>query len=203
MSNDSNKMHKDPMTLVADWFRRTFSDPQVIALTLALTVWLWPVGSGTGTVRILALPAVQLAFLAVSRLFAGWLAGRPADAAQLQKNLPRALDRLRPWLRPVGSLWFAGVLLMLWLVAMACATVFESMYGTERALDAIYLSWWFQLILVAILILVNAAFAGTEMALVSLREGQLQQLEQRSAAGALVVLVIGHLRYLFGDGYAY
>ena len=36
MSNDSNKMHKDPMTLVADWFRRTFSDPQVLALTLAL-----------------------------------------------------------------------------------------------------------------------------------------------------------------------
>jgi hypothetical protein len=54
----------------------------VLALTLALTVWLWPVGSGTGTVRILALPAVQLAFLAVSRLFAGWLAGRRWPVAQ-------------------------------------------------------------------------------------------------------------------------
>jgi putative hemolysin len=45
---------------------------------------------------------------------------------------------------------------------------------------------WPQLVLVGVLVLVNAAFAGTEMALVSLREGQLQQLEQRSATGALV-----------------
>jgi putative hemolysin len=37
-----------------------------------------------------------------------------------------------------------------------------------------------------VLVLVNAAFAGTELALVSLREGQLQRLEQRSATGALV-----------------
>src|SRR5262252_2105663 len=43
-----------------------------------------------------------------------------------------------------------------------------------------------QLVLVGVLVLVNAAFTGTEMALVSLREGQLQQLEQRSATGALV-----------------
>jgi putative hemolysin len=54
-------------------------------------------------------------------------------------------------------------------------------------LASVWCTVWFQLILVAVLILVNAAFAGTEMALVSLREGQLQQLEQRSAAGALVV----------------
>jgi putative hemolysin len=45
---------------------------------------------------------------------------------------------------------------------------------------------WAQLALVAVLVLLNAAFAGTEMALVSLREGQLQQLEQRSSTGALV-----------------
>jgi len=43
-----------------------------------------------------------------------------------------------------------------------------------------------QLVLIGVLVLVNAAFSGTEMALVSLREGQLQQLEQRSATGALV-----------------
>src|SRR5215471_250483 len=43
-----------------------------------------------------------------------------------------------------------------------------------------------QLVLVGVLVLVNAAFTGTEMALVSLREGQLQQMEQRSATGALV-----------------
>jgi magnesium and cobalt exporter, CNNM family len=45
---------------------------------------------------------------------------------------------------------------------------------------------WPQLILVGVLVLVNAAFSGTEMALVSLREGQLQRLEQRSSTGALV-----------------
>ena len=45
---------------------------------------------------------------------------------------------------------------------------------------------WGQLALVAVLVLLNAAFAGTEMALVSLREGQLQRLEQRSSTGALV-----------------
>jgi putative hemolysin len=45
---------------------------------------------------------------------------------------------------------------------------------------------WPQIALVAVLVFLNAAFAGTEMALVSLREGQLQQLEQRSSTGALV-----------------
>ncbi len=41
-----------------------------------------------------------------------------------------------------------------------------------------------QLGLVAILVLLNAAFAGTELALISLREGQLHRLEKRSATGA-------------------
>ena len=45
---------------------------------------------------------------------------------------------------------------------------------------------WPQLILVAILVFVNAAFAGTELALVSLRESQLQRLEDRSATGAVL-----------------
>ena len=46
-------------------------------------------------------------------------------------------------------------------------------------------SLW-QLILIGVLVLVNAAFAGTEMALVTLREGQLRRLEGRSSAGRLV-----------------
>src|SRR5215207_11281127 len=45
---------------------------------------------------------------------------------------------------------------------------------------------WVQIGLVFVLVLLNAAFAGTEMALVSLREGQLRQLERRSSTGALV-----------------
>ena len=43
-----------------------------------------------------------------------------------------------------------------------------------------------QIILVVVLIALNAAFAGTELALVSLREGQLQRIEDRSATGALL-----------------
>lgn len=43
-----------------------------------------------------------------------------------------------------------------------------------------------QLALVGVLVLVNAAFAGTELALVSLREGQLQRLEEASKTGAVL-----------------
>ncbi len=43
-----------------------------------------------------------------------------------------------------------------------------------------------QLALVAVLVLVNAAFAGTEMALVTLREGQLKRLETQSRSGEIL-----------------
>lgn len=45
---------------------------------------------------------------------------------------------------------------------------------------------WLQLGLVAFLVLLNAAFAGSELALVSLREGQLHRLEERSPTGAVL-----------------
>jgi putative hemolysin len=45
---------------------------------------------------------------------------------------------------------------------------------------------WGQLALVLVLIIVNAAFAGSEMALISLREGQLKRLEQQGPRGHLV-----------------
>lgn len=45
---------------------------------------------------------------------------------------------------------------------------------------------WPQITLIGLLVLVNAVFAGTELALVSLREGQLQRLEARGRRGALV-----------------
>ncbi|MDF5753602.1 hemolysin family protein [Spongiactinospora sp. TRM90649] len=47
--------------------------------------------------------------------------------------------------------------------------------------------YWFQLALVVILIIVNAVFAGSELALISLREGQLRRLEQRGAGGRVLV----------------
>ena len=40
--------------------------------------------------------------------------------------------------------------------------------------------------LVLVLVVINAAFAGTELALVSLREAQLQRLENQSATGAVL-----------------
>jgi putative hemolysin len=45
---------------------------------------------------------------------------------------------------------------------------------------------WLQLGLVFVLVIINAAFAGTELAMVSLREGQLQRLEKRSSTGAVL-----------------
>lgn len=43
---------------------------------------------------------------------------------------------------------------------------------------------WFDIGLVCVLVLVNAAFSGSEMALVSLREGQLKALEREGTPGA-------------------
>jgi putative hemolysin len=45
---------------------------------------------------------------------------------------------------------------------------------------------WLQLGLIAILIAINAWFAGTELAMVSLREGQLQRLASRGGAGSVL-----------------
>lgn len=58
--------------------------------------------------------------------------------------------------------------------------------------------YWFDIGLVAVLILLNAAFAGSEMALVSLREGQLKQLERdpRPRAQRLVRLARDPNRFL-------
>ncbi|HEU4422661.1 MAG TPA: HlyC/CorC family transporter, partial [Pilimelia sp.] len=40
--------------------------------------------------------------------------------------------------------------------------------------------YWLQVALVLLLVLINAAFAGSEMALVSLRESQIRRLERTS-----------------------
>lgn len=47
-------------------------------------------------------------------------------------------------------------------------------------------SAWFQLGLVFVLILLNAGFAGSEIALITLREGQLTRMEEQGGAGRLV-----------------
>src|SRR5918993_3152626 len=45
---------------------------------------------------------------------------------------------------------------------------------------------WAEIGLVLLLILINAGFAGSEVALISLREGQLRRLEQEGDRGRLV-----------------
>ncbi|MFJ6197555.1 hemolysin family protein [Micromonospora sp. NPDC092111] len=47
-------------------------------------------------------------------------------------------------------------------------------------------SYWSQLALVGVLVVLNAIFAGSEMALVSLRDSQLQRLERTSRAGQVL-----------------
>ena len=44
---------------------------------------------------------------------------------------------------------------------------------------------WVQIGLVLVLVVINALFAGSEIAVISLREGQLRQLEQRGVQGRL------------------
>ncbi|HEX8626580.1 MAG TPA: hemolysin family protein [Catenuloplanes sp.] len=57
--------------------------------------------------------------------------------------------------------------------------------------------YWIQLALVGVLVILNAAFAGSEMALVSLRESQLQRLERTGRAGrTLARLATDPNRYL-------
>jgi hypothetical protein len=66
-------------------------------------------------------------------------------------------SRTSALLRSLGSLWLGTVLLVVILVAMACATVFESLHGTEQALATFYKSWWFMLLLG--LLAINAGIA--------------------------------------------
>jgi putative hemolysin len=44
--------------------------------------------------------------------------------------------------------------------------------------------YWFNIVLVGVLVVLNAVFAGSEIALISLREGQLKQLERRGGAAS-------------------
>ena len=50
---------------------------------------------------------------------------------------------MRPLLAKIGSMWFAGVILVLLMVGMGSATVFESSRGPEQALALFYRAWWF------------------------------------------------------------
>jgi putative hemolysin len=50
--------------------------------------------------------------------------------------------------------------------------------------------YWLQLALVLLLVLINAAFAGSEMALVSLRESQIRRLERISRGGRVLARLV-------------
>lgn len=51
---------------------------------------------------------------------------------------------------------------------------------------------WLDVALIGVLVLMNALFAGSEMALLSLREGQLRQLERRGSAAARPLTRLAH-----------
>lgn len=51
------------------------------------------------------------------------------------------------FLQSLASIWFGAVLLVVLLVAMGFATVYESTHGTPRALSVFYGSSWFQALL--------------------------------------------------------
>ncbi len=53
----------------------------------------------------------------------------------------------RTVLTALGSLRFGAVLLMLTLFTLACATVYESVHGTEQAMMVFYRARWFQALL--------------------------------------------------------
>jgi hypothetical protein len=53
------------------------------------------------------------------------------------------VSTVRSTLQVVGSLWLAAVILLLLMVAMACATLVEATHGRQVALETFYGSWWF------------------------------------------------------------
>jgi ABC-type transport system involved in cytochrome c biogenesis permease subunit len=59
----------------------------------------------------------------------------------------------------IASLWVGAVILVLVLVALACATLYESMHGTEQTLAAFYMSQWFHGLLAMLGINVFVALA--------------------------------------------
>ena len=79
-------------------------------------------------------------------LFSEQGAAGPSEYGEGAEQEKRAMGP-RSVLRGVGSLWFAGVLLVLALFAMACATVYESTHGAARALATFYHTWWFTALL--------------------------------------------------------
>jgi hypothetical protein len=66
---------------------------------------------------------------------------------------------LKTTLRAVGSLWFAAVLLLLLMIALGTATVYESAHGTEQAKAAFYQARWFHALLLLLAANVAAAVA--------------------------------------------
>lgn len=68
-------------------------------------------------------------------------------------------SRVAAWLRPLGSLWLAAVVLATWVVALAAGTILETRRGAEYAQWAIYSTWWFQLNLWLLVVNVLSALA--------------------------------------------
>jgi CBS domain containing-hemolysin-like protein len=60
---------------------------------------------------------------------------------------------------------------------------------------------WAEIGLVVLLVVLNAGFAGSEIALISLREGQLRRLEQEGDRGRLVARLARDPNQFLVDGW--
>jgi hypothetical protein len=95
-------------------------------------------------------------------------------------------------LRALGSLQVAAILLVLLMVAMGSATVYESRHGSEQALAAFYGAPWFRLLLaflaanVASAVIVRYPFRRGQVPFLMAHAGLLAVL-----AGALVTAIFG------------
>ncbi|NOY82175.1 MAG: cytochrome c biogenesis protein ResB [Kiritimatiellaeota bacterium] len=95
-------------------------------------------------------------------------------------------------LKAIGSVWFAVVLLLLLMVAMGSATVYETLHGTEQARGAFYYATWFRLLLIF--------FGFNASAAIALRfPFRKRQLAFLLTHGGLLVILVGALvSELFG-----
>jgi len=95
-------------------------------------------------------------------------------------------------LRALGSLQVAAILLLLLMVAMGSATVYESAHGTEQAMSAFYGATWFRLLLALLALNLAAALAARY----PFRRSQVPFLLAHAGllailAGALVTAILG------------
>ena len=91
----------------------------------------------------LALPIEQVVGTGDRRARLLYGPGETAHPRGISRLTYRMTQTSRSLLHVIGSLWLGAVILLLLLVAMACATVHETEFSADRALAVFYKSDWF------------------------------------------------------------